>query len=324
MSVMSALLLFIALLFAAVLVLRFAHPELFVRLGIGAVRRLCGFRTRRIDIEGKTWYYLEGGAASGPVLMLLHGFGGDKDNWPLYARRLRSRYRVVIPDLPGFGESERDLAADYRIAAQVDRLHAFVNGMGIERMHVGGNSMGGALALKYALTHPTRVLTLALLNNAGINGAKKSDLEIAAERGESPLTVASLGEFDDLMAFITYRPIPLPRVVKQVIGEEAIRRKPLLDRIFLSLFQEFRQEPLDDELSSLAPPTLIIWGRHDRLIDVSCARIMAERIPDNRCVILEQTGHVPMLERPDVTAALHRDFLEEYERSQQISQAAAA
>ncbi len=317
-------LLVVATLIAAILALRFAFPNRFVRLGIRIVRRLCGFRTRSLDVDGTAWPYLVAGPESAPVLMLLHGFGGDKDNWPLYARHLRRACRIVIPDLPGFGDNVRNPAADYRIAAQVPRLHEFINAMGIDRLHLGGNSMGGALALKYTLTYPARVLTLALLNNAGIDGGRKSDIEIAADRGESPLTVSSLDEFDELMALITYRPIPLPRVVKRVIGEEAIRRQQFLHRIFVSLLEEFRQQPFNDQLSALATPTLVIWGQYDRLIDVSCAHVMAAKIPDCTCVIFADTGHVPMLERPDEAAARHLGFLDAYVRQTLSTGAAAA
>ncbi len=299
-------------LFVAFLLLYFVFPERLVGGLRRLIRRACRLRLRSIDVAGETWPFLEGGPAAGEVLLLLHGFGGDKDNWPLYAFKLTSRYRVIIPDLPGFGESRRDAAADYRIAAQTARLREFIRALGIERLHVGGNSMGGFLALKFALTYPETVRTVALLNNAGVAGTRKSELELAAERGESPLTVSNMREFDELLAFIVHRPILVPGPVKRVLGNDAIAHREFLDSIFWSLSEEIQSRPLNDELHRLSAPTLILWGRHDRVIDVSCAEVMAQTIPENRCIVFEDTGHVPMLECPAEASRIHLEFLGEH------------
>lgn len=306
---MTSVIVAIAALFAALVIFRFSRPKAFVRFLLLATRRVLGFRTRSIDVGGTRWPYLVGGPESGEVLLLLHGFGGDKDNWPLYARSLRRSYRVIIPDLPGFGENARDPDADYGMPAQAERLLEFVEALGIDSFHIGGNSMGGFLALRFTLAYPARILSLALLNNAGVTGETKSELEIATEKGESLLTVSSREEFDRLMAFIVYRPIPLPGVIKQTLCNDLIAHQPFMDRIFWALFEEIQSQPLNDRLASVVAPTLIMWGRQDRLIDVSCTDVMKARIPDSRCVVFEETGHVPMLERPAESAAVHLEHL---------------
>ncbi len=301
-------------LLVAVVVFRYAFPHEFVRTLLNVVRRLLGFRVRSIDVDGIAWPYLESGPRDGEVVLLLHGFGGDKDNWPMYARSLRRNYRIIVPDLPGFGDNTRDPQTDYRVSAQVKRLQGFVAALGIDRFHIAGNSMGGWLALTFTLAHPDRILTLALVNNAGVRGEHKSELEHAVERGESLLTVSSAAEFDWLLSFITYKPVPLPGVVKRFIGDEAIARQPFLDTVFWSLTEEWRDAPLNERLHELAVPVLILWGRHDRVIDVSCVDAMQAAIPDNRCVVLEDAGHIPMLERPREAAAAHLQLLSENRR----------
>lgn len=298
-------LLVVATLIAAILALRFAFPNRFVRLGIRIVRRLCGFRTRSLDVDGTAWPYLVAGPESAPVLMLLHGFGGDKDNWPLYARRLAREYRVYVPDLPGFGANAKNPDADYSTTAQARRLLRFLDVLGCERAHVGGNSMGGLIALRLALMAPERVASLALLNNAGVRGSKRSELELAAERGESPLTVSTREEFEQLLSFVTHRRVPLPGVVRQVLSDFAIAQHDFWDTIFWGLFEEISNAPLNDELAAIRAPTLIIWGRHDRLIDVSCCEVLKGGIADSECVIFEDIGHLPMLERPRASSAAH-------------------
>jgi pimeloyl-ACP methyl ester carboxylesterase len=294
---------------AGVVILRFAWPERYVALLRGMLRVASRLKTRSIEADGETWRYLIGGPEGGDVILFLHGFGVDKDVWTLYARRFVREYRVIVPDLPGFGESSRVAGADYGIEAQARRLSGFVDALDLDRFHLAGNSMGGALALRFSLTCPERILTLALYDNAGVTGARKSELELAAERGESPLTVATPDEFDRLLAFVSERPIFFPRAVKQVMCAEAIAARGFLEETFFALFEEFRTRPLNDRLEAVRAPTLIIWGRQDRLIDVSCAEVMAARIPDNRCVVFEDTGHVPMLERPAEAAAAHLEFL---------------
>jgi pimeloyl-ACP methyl ester carboxylesterase len=295
-----------------VLVFRYAFPRQFLRLLLLAMRRITGFRTRAVDVAGTPWPYLEGGPGSGEVLILLHGFGGDKDNWPLYARSLRREYRVIIPDLPGFGDNARDPDADYSMDAQAKWLLSFADALQIDRFHIGGNSMGGFIALKFTLAYPNKILSLTLLDNAGVLGDTKSELQIATENGESLLTVSSPEEFDRLLAFIVYRSPPLPGFIKQPYCDDLIANEAFMEKIFWSLAEEFLNNPLNDELHKITAPTLIIWGRQDRLIDVSCTDVMKTKIPNNHCVVLEETGHVPMLERPIKSAAVHLEHLNSY------------
>ena len=277
-----------------------------------STRRFCGLRTHHNAVDGVSWPYLEGGPESGEVVILVHGFGGDKDNWPLYARHLRRDFRVVAPDLPGFGENAKDPDADYRVSAQVPRLRRFVEAMGIDKFHIVGNSMGGYLALQYALAHPSSIITMTLLDNAGVSSVNKSEVRLAAGRGQNMLVASSMQELDKLLDFIMYKPMPLPRVIKQHIGKQLIAQRDFLDRIFWSLYDDTENRPLDDQLHKVSVPTLIIWGRNDRVLDISCTEIMRDRIPVNQCIVFEETGHVPMLECPAQTASAQRDFISQH------------
>ncbi|MBU2676006.1 MAG: alpha/beta hydrolase [Gammaproteobacteria bacterium] len=298
-------------LIVAIVIFRYARPRQFLRLLMLGARRIMGFRTRSIAIDGVDWPYLDSGNAPGGVVILLHGFSGDKDNWPLYGRNLAKDYRVIIPDLPGFGDNARDPHGDYSMDAQARWLLGFADAMGIDRFHVAGNSMGGYIALKFVLAYPDRVLSLGLLNNAGVLGKTKSELQIATENGESLLTVATPEEFDRLLAFVVHRSMPLPGFIKQPYCEDLIANQPFLEAIFWAMAEEVLDQPLNDRLHTIAAPTLIIWGRHDRLIDVSCTDVMKAKIPNSQRVVFEETGHVPMLERPVESAAAHLDFLNE-------------
>ena len=159
---------------AVVPVLFFVMVFAFYHLFPGAVfeiardmeRGLADIEQRSLDIGTLHMEYLEGG--QGDVLVLLHGFGGDKDNWTRVAKYLTPHFRVVAPDLPGFGDSSKDLEAIYTVASQVDRLHAFLSALDIQAFHLGGNSMGGYIAGFYTVKFPREVLSLWLLAPGGV------------------------------------------------------------------------------------------------------------------------------------------------------------
>jgi len=122
-------------------------PERAVRAALAYERGLAGLARREAILpDGLRIVYLEGGR--GAPLVLLHGFGANKDNFTRVARYLTPHYRLIVPDLVGFGESSHPPKADYAPRAQAERLRTFLRGLGVAKLHLGGNSMGGHIALK--------------------------------------------------------------------------------------------------------------------------------------------------------------------------------
>jgi len=101
-----------------------------------SLRGLAGFCKKSIQVGKHTIVYLEGGR--GESILLLHGFGADKDNWNLFSRHLTKKYHVIAPDLPGFGESSKIWSARYHIVAQVERVHEFAKEIGLTKFHLVG------------------------------------------------------------------------------------------------------------------------------------------------------------------------------------------
>jgi abhydrolase domain-containing protein 6 len=285
-------------------------PRTAAKLSLHALRWTMGLTPHRRPVGDIEWAWLEGGPADGEPLVLLHGFSGSKDNWLLYAPFMAGRYRIICPDLPGFGDSTRDGEKDHGIAAQVARLAAFLDMLGIERCHLGGNSLGGYVALAFALEYPERIVSLGLFNNAGVNGPERSELQEKMARGENPLQLHSRRDLDRILGLVIHRPPYIPLLVKYIILAEHRRYGALLNRIFGQIIGDALERPLDDRLGELDIPTIIFWGEQDRLLHVSAAAFQNERIAGSELVIFEDVGHVPMIERPWSTAQHHRDFLD--------------
>src|SRR3546814_2907816 len=149
LSLRPSVLLFAPLI--AFVLLYFLFPGRLVALMRSLVRRRGRLVRKSIAVDGRVWPYLEGGDRSKPALVMVHGFGADKDHWTFYAPWLTKDYRLIAPDLPGFGENDRDGELLFDVASQAARLKGFLDALGIERPHLGGNSLGGWLALRFTI-----------------------------------------------------------------------------------------------------------------------------------------------------------------------------
>ena len=287
-----------------------AFPEDTARMMFVLERQRAGLELRSAVVDGETWHYLEGGSSDAPVLLLLHGFGGDKDHWTRFSRTLVDDYRVIAPDLPGFGDSARHPDWDYSLTAQRDRLDEFVTALELSPLHLGGNSTGGQLAALYAHTYPEQVESLFLLNNGGINAPRHSEMFLAVDRGENPLVLSSPDDFDRLLSFASHKPPFIPWPAKKVLAQKTFEHAAFNRYIFAALLDE-RRVPLEPLLGEIRQPVLIIWGEFDRVLDVSSIDVMEPLLPQARVIVMQDTGHLPMLERPAETAAYYLEFLAE-------------
>src|SRR3546814_1540033 len=222
----------------ALALMYFVFPGRLVAIGRSLLRRRGGMVQKSIVVDGRSWPYLEGGDASKPLLLLVHGFAGDKDNWSMIAPYLTRDYHVIAPDLPGFGQNERNPDLAYDLQAQTARLKAFADTLGLSRPHVGGNSMGGWIALRYAIEYPDALASLILLNNAGVNGANESELQKqAANEDYNPLILANLEDADRLVAMVVHKPPHIPSRLKPVLrSEEHTSELQSLMRISYAVF----------------------------------------------------------------------------------------
>jgi abhydrolase domain-containing protein 6 len=262
---------------------------------------------KELQIGAFKWVYLEGGNSE-ETLLTIHGFGGDKDHWTRFAKYLSEDYRIISPDLPGFGENSRIVGENYSVKAQVLRLHEFVLAKGLKKYHLLGNSMGGSIVGVYAATYPDEISSVTFFDNAGVEGPEPSELYKLVKEGKpNPLLVGSVEDFERLLQFSFVNPPYIPGPLKSYFTARAIENRSWNESIFLQIRAE--GFPLDPLLTKIQAPALVIWGKEDRVIDKSCTIPMDKKIKSpHKVVIISNVGHAPMIEVPKESAMIWSEW----------------
>jgi pimeloyl-ACP methyl ester carboxylesterase len=256
-------------------------------------RGLAGLQEKSVQVGDHRIAYLEGG--KGPDVLLIHGFGADKDNWDRFAKRLTGSFHVIAPDVPGFGDSSKIRGAKYDQPTQVKRMHEFARAVGLKKFHIAGNSMGGLISGLYAASYPEDVLTLGLFDPGGVKDREESGIarEFAANR--NPLVANTTEEYDRMLAFMFVDPPLIPFWVKPWLVEQAARAHEF--NLYI-LPQARPGDRLERVMGKIKAKTLVLWGDRDNIFPVSSAAVLGKGIRNSTVVIMKDCGHVPMLERP--------------------------
>jgi abhydrolase domain-containing protein 6 len=274
-------------------------PGQMAQFAAAAEREAAGLERKEIKAGDFQIAYLDGG--QGEPLILVHGFGADKDNWTRVSKYLTPRYRVIAPDLPGFGESSKPDGAHYTFDDQVEYLHSIVQALGLKQVNLGGNSMGGCIAALYGAKYPDEVKSLWLLAPACVSTAQTSEFgELLAKGGDNPLLVRTPSDFDRTIAFAMTEPPYVPGPIKKALADRAAANFTLHARIFQELMKS--DSALEKRVAGLATPTHVLWGDRDRLLDVSGAKILGGLMPKASITVLPGIGHLPMIEKPRASA----------------------
>lgn len=237
----------------------------------------------------------------GAPVVMVHGFGGDKETWLLMAPWLRGRPMLLL-DLPGHGASTVVPRARATPAAMGRAIVAALDAREIPRAHLCGNSMGGGIALWIARHHPARVASLTLVASVAPELAE-SELTRALARGEN-LLIPGTEDADRFIKLVTEKPPRVPRAVKRYVAARRAAARPVLEEMFRGWVEAAPDDGLPRDLDAIAHPTLIVHGANDRIIHVDTARKVATQIPHSRLRVLDGVGHVPQLEVPRQVARL--------------------
>jgi pimeloyl-ACP methyl ester carboxylesterase len=258
--------------------------------------------TRRVEIDGRDVSVIDTGG-DGPPLLFIHGLGGIWQNWLLNIPAFMGTHRCVALDLPGFGQSDMPEGeiSIHGFARTVDKL---CDRLDIDNPVVIGNSMGGFTGAELAVSFPTRVAKLVLVTAAGLSteylarepllAAARAFTVLTARTGlrGSPVVQRPRLRRIALGAIVRYpEKLSVPLATELVAGANAPG--------FIDAFDSLMGYSFRDKLARIEVPVLIVWGRNDILVPVADAEMYEHLIGDNaRAVIFEDTGHLPMLERP--------------------------
>ncbi|MDX1551696.1 MAG: alpha/beta fold hydrolase, partial [Marinobacter sp.] len=192
---------------------------------IGWERSGAGLEMSRIQVDDMTIAYLSNKEpVEGETIVLVHGFGANKDNWTRLARELTEDFNIYAIDLPGHGDSSKALDLGYRFEDQVAHLSEILAALGIEQAHMMGNSMGGAITALYAATYPDQIQSAVLFDPAGIF-EHDSELVGLVMEGDNPLIPAKEGDFRRLVDFALEKKPFVPWPIYDVMEEKAIANR---------------------------------------------------------------------------------------------------
>jgi pyruvate dehydrogenase E2 component (dihydrolipoamide acetyltransferase) len=266
-----------------------------------AAAEAAGPQPETVEVGGKNIQYLKMGEGSGPPLLLLHGFGGDINIWVFNQEALSADRTVYALDLPGHGQSSKDVG-EGDLDSLVDAVAGFMDTQGIEKAHIFGHSMGGAVAGSFAIKHPERVQSLALIASAGLGEEINGDyIEgfIAANRRKEMRDALKLLFADEEL--VNRQLVNDVMKFKRLDGvDEALRK--IADK----LFPGGKQADVPD-ISGVEVPMLVVWGAEDKIVPVA----HAQNVPEGaRVEVLDATGHMPQMEAAGQTNRVIGEFLD--------------
>lgn len=263
---------------------------------------------RLVDAGGETWRVREDGPADAQAIVLIHGFSHSLETWDQWADDLSADYRVIRFDLPGHGLTGARADGAYTVTDTVTQVSALLDAVAPDRFVLGGSSLGGLVAWRYAADHPDRVEGLVLVSPGGYPMHGVGD-----EPAPIPLPVRLyLNTAPDVGVRAATRALyadPSKVTDEQVARIRAMMTTPGVQDALIARLEQFTLPDPEADLARVEPPALVLWGATDVMIPVENAARFEAAMPDARVVILENAGHMPMEEAPQDSVMVVRNFL---------------
>ncbi len=273
-----------------------------------------------MPINGMPVHYRDEGPRQDSIpIVLLHGTGASLLTWNVWADTLTQHRRVIRLDLPAYGltgphrgNSRQDTTAVYSGAYYVAFLHDFLSRLGVTHCDVVGNSLGGMIAWRYALSYPAAVRRLVLIDAAGYP-SQSTSVPLAFRLARVPVV-------NQLLSYVTPRSV-IEQSLRNVYADPDRVTNALVDQYMDMVLRAGNRQAFVDRLQNQAPDsayrqiprinqrTLILWGQQDRLIPVGNARRFQQDLPNDTLVIMPNAGHVPMEELPRQSIQIVQPFL---------------
>jgi 2-hydroxy-6-oxonona-2,4-dienedioate hydrolase/4,5:9,10-diseco-3-hydroxy-5,9,17-trioxoandrosta-1(10),2-diene-4-oate hydrolase len=271
---------------------------------------------RTVRVTGKDIFVADTG--TGPPVVLLHGGGPGASGVSNYSRNIKplaQHFRVIVPDMPGYGRSAKGVDGSDPFGYLADHIRGMLDELSIDRAHLVGNSYGGSCALRLALDTPHRVDRLVLMGPGGIGttrGLPTAGLKslLGYYGGDGP-SLDKLRTF--IRMYLVYDGDAVPESLiesryESSIDPEVVANPPLQRPAGLRTLwrMDFTR---DRRLSTLEAPTLVLWGRDDKVNKPSGAAMLGERMPNADVLMTAKTGHWVQWERADFFNAVTTAFL---------------
>ena len=273
-------------------------------------------RTRRVHVRDE-------GPRDAPVVILLHGSNADLHTWQAWADALKSDYRVIRFDQRGHGLTGPAADGDYALDAFVKDIDAVADALNVERFTLAGNSMGGAIAMGYAIANPDRLDGLVLVDAAGAPVERDGGGNLAFQ-------LAAMPGVGNVMSQLLPRSL-VERSLSQSVSNQAVVTPGTVDRYWelarypgnrnatRQRFATPRRNFDAAQIAAVTVPTLVMWGEEDSLIPYAAAGWYMEHLPNATLANYPGVGHIPMEEAPEQSVADLRIWLGEVLASQDVA-----
>ncbi|WP_303290005.1 alpha/beta fold hydrolase [Marinobacter sp. SS5-14b] len=288
-------------------------PNLWPAARIGQ-RWLLRARRQEALVDSHRMVFLERGqpGPGRPTLVLLHGFAAMKENWGLWMQRLPANWHLLVPDLPGLGESQYHSDANYGYESQANRLSQWLSGYATDNLHIAGSSMGGAIASVLAHTLETPPRSVTLLNSAGIPEHADVDIDAPFKSDRDAILIPGdwAGVYRMFNSVGNGKPT-LPGVAMTgLLGTDLLQRQVSLRHIFNDMLSDALAPAR--YLGPETPPLQVQWGDKDVITPTRCVDWFGTATPHAEVHVFRGVGHLPMLEAPGRSAAVLKAFIDRH------------
>jgi pimeloyl-ACP methyl ester carboxylesterase len=261
---------------------------------------LAGAKSRFTVVDGLRIHYYTMGPADGQVVVLVHGLGGRAEDWQKLAPQLaRAGFHIYLPDLPGYGASEKPANFSYSVSDQARIVSGFLDALELKQVDLGGWSMGGWVVQLVAAAHPDQIRRLILFDSAGLYVKPDWDTKLFAPD--------SAAEIDKLDALLMPHPPHVPGFVARDILRISREHAWIIHRAIDSMLTG--RDTTDKLLPSLRMPVLIVWGEVDHITPLSEGEKIHRLVPQSQLTVISGCGHLAPNECADKIAPVTVDFL---------------
>jgi pimeloyl-ACP methyl ester carboxylesterase len=244
---------------------------------------LFGVQNRDVSVGGHRLHYEVEGPANGRAVVLVHGLGGRAEDWRDLAPYVaKAGFRVYLPDLIGYGRSEKPADFSYSVHDEADVVVGFLDALELKQVDLGGWSMGGAIVQHVAADHPDRVRRLLLFDSAGLYVLPNWDIKL--------FTPESASQLDQLDVLLMPHPPKIPGFVARDILRVSNHREWIIHRALATMLTG--QDATDKIVPQLKMPVLILWGGEDKIMPVDQGEMLHHMLPQSEFDVIPGCGHL--------------------------------